>query len=76
MMGLDIIPKDISGGMGNIAKEDTFTGVRDELSNPCARRFNPGSTAKSSQVGEIFRLALWIGKLDGGPVLASFRERV
>ena len=74
MMGLHVIPKDVSGCMWKIAKEDAFAGVRDELSNPGARRFNPCSTAKSSQVREIFRLTIWISKLDGRPVFASFWE--
>ena len=72
IVGLAIIPKDISGCMWNIAKEDVFSGVRDELSNPGSRRFHPGSTAKSSQVREVFGLTIWISKLDGRSVVASF----
>ena len=75
-MGFNIIPEDVSGGMWNITKEDAFSGVWNKFGNLCARRFYPSPAAKSSQFGEVFRLAMWVGELDWRFVFSSFWECV
>jgi hypothetical protein len=62
--------------MRDIAKEYSFSGVGHKFGNSQARGFHPCSTAKSLEIREVLRLAIWVSKLDWRTIFSSLRECV
>ena len=65
---------DVASRVWDIAKEDTFSGVRFELGFALASRANPHSATKRTKVGEVFTLPS--RKCNGRGPASSRRERI
>ena len=53
---INIIPKDVPGGVRNKTKENSLLGVSFELSSSLGRRKNPDATTKGAETRKVIPL--------------------
>jgi len=52
--GFGVVPEDISGGIWNISKEYTSSGIRFKFGCAFARGSDPDTTTEGPKMGEVF----------------------